>query len=216
MLKVTVCALEVVLTAWLPNASELLSICPEVRRPVPDSETAWVPTPVGIESEPEFAPILAGEYVSEYVQFELAASDAPQVVDPILKGAVTVAADTVALVLPVFVNVTVCAADVEPTVWLPNATDEGEAPSTARRPVPLRLAVYVPPAVLAVSVPACAPIVPGVKVTVMVQLAPDATLVPHVFVAANGPLAETLVTPRAVLPVLLSVTVCAAEVVPTP
>ncbi len=40
-------------------------------------------------------------------------------------GAATEIDDTVALTVPVFLTVTVCAADVVPTVWLPNASDVG-------------------------------------------------------------------------------------------
>jgi hypothetical protein len=55
----------------------------------------------------------------------------------------------------------------------------------------------------------------GVKVTLIVQLAPAATLAPQVLVWAKSPLAATLEMFRAALPVLVSVTVCGALVVPT-
>jgi hypothetical protein len=50
------------------------------------------------------------------VQLEPAASEAPQVVELKEKGAVTVATESDALVLPVFERVTVCTGLVEPTV----------------------------------------------------------------------------------------------------
>ena len=59
------------------------------------------------------------------------------------------------------------------------------------------------------------PVTVGVKVTLMVQLPPAATLAPQVLVWAKSPLAATPVMFKAALPVLYSVTVCGALVVPT-
>jgi hypothetical protein len=73
--------------------------------------------------------------------------------------------------------------------------------------------VCVPPEVLKVTAPVCEPIVVGAKVTDTVQLAPAARLAGHPCVAANGPDAVTEFTLTAVLPVLLSCTVCAVETV---
>jgi hypothetical protein len=55
----------------------------------------------------------------------------------------------------------------------------------------------------------------GVKVTLMMQLAPAATLAPQVLVWAKFPLAVTLVMFKAALPVFVRVTVWDALVVPT-
>jgi hypothetical protein len=64
-----------------------------------------------------------------------------------------------------------------------------------------------------------APVPLGVKITLMVQLDPAATLVPHVFVCAKSllltPVRLMLVTLRAMLPPLASEVTCAAEGVPT-
>jgi hypothetical protein len=55
----------------------------------------------------------------------------------------------------------------------------------------------------------------GVKVTLMVQLAPEATEPAQVFVWAKSPLAAIVSGVRAPLPVLVSVSVCGALVVET-
>lgn len=55
----------------------------------------------------------------------------------------------------------------------------------------------------------------GVKVTLIVQLAPAATEAPQLFVAAKSPLAAMLEISKAALPELVSVTVCTALVEPT-
>ena len=82
-------------------------------------------------------------------------------------------------------------------------------------PVPVRLTVCGLPVALSVTVmvPGWLPVAVGVKVTVMVQLAPAATEVPQVLVWAYGVLAAMLVMVSAPVPALVSVTVCAALVV---
>ena len=82
-------------------------------------------------------------------------------------------------------------------------------------PVPVRLTVCGLPVALSVTVmvPGWLPVAVGVKVTVMVQLAPAATEVPQVLVWAYGALAAMLVMFSAPVPALVSVTVCAALVV---
>src|SRR5437764_15173523 len=66
-----------------------------------------------------------------------------------------------------------------------------------------------------VIAPVRVPVAVGVKVTLMAQLAPAATDVPQVLVCMKSPLATMLVTLSATFPVLFSVTVCAALVVPS-
>jgi hypothetical protein len=68
---------------------------------------------------------------------------------------------------------------------------------------------------LTLSVPLRAPVAVGVKVTVIVQLAPAANVLPQLLVWAKSPLAATLLIVRGAFPVLLNVTVCAVLVVPT-
>ena len=120
---------------------------------------------------------------------------------------------------PVLVSVTVCAALVVPTVWLVKVSDVTErlAVVVGAVPVPVRLTVCGLPEALSVmlKVPVRVPDAVGVNVTLIVQLAPAATEPPHVSVSAKSALAAILpVIVRAALPVLDSVTVCAALVVP--
>src|SRR5579859_6159327 len=66
-----------------------------------------------------------------------------------------------------------------------------------------------------VTVPLREPLLLGLNVTLMVQLAPAATLVPQVFVWLNWPVAVMPVIVNVPVPVLLSVTVWALLVVNT-
>lgn len=68
---------------------------------------------------------------------------------------------------------------------------------------------------LMVIVPLRAPVAGGVNVTLIVQLAPGATLGLQLLVCAKSPLAAMLVTVNKPVPVFDSVTVCAELVVPT-
>ena len=74
------------------------------------------------------------------------------------------------------------------------------------RGLPLALSVIV-------SVPVRDPITVGVNVTLMAQVAPAATLAPQVFVWAKSPVTTMEVIARAVLPLFVRVTLCAALVV---
>lgn len=63
--------------------------------------------------------------------------------------------------------------------------------------------------------PVRCPFVVGLKVTVTVQLAPAARLVPQVVVRAKSPVVAMLLMVKEAFPVLLRVTGCAALVVLT-
>ena len=120
--------------------------------------------------------------------------------------------------VPVLVSVTVCAALGVLSCWLANVrvvADKLTAGAAAVVPLPVRLTVWGLPVALSVKVmvPGWLPVAVGVKVTVMVQLAPAATEVPQVLVWAYCALAVMLVMLRAPVPPLVSVTVCAALVV---
>ena len=65
------------------------------------------------------------------------------------------------------------------------------------------------------TVPVRLPAAVGVKVTLIVQFAPAATLDPHVLVSAKSPEAAIWVIESAALPELVKVTTCAALGVPT-
>src|SRR5438128_5108384 len=98
--------------------------------------------------------------------------------------------------------VTVSAPMLE-VIWKSSATPDKATLSglSAALSVIVRLPVRFPPAA-------------GVNVTLIVQLAPAATLLPQVLVWAKSPLAVMLVTFRTPFPVLLRVTLCAALVAP--
>ena len=83
-------------------------------------------------------------------------------------------------------------------------------------PVPLSAIVCGEPLALSatVRVPVRVPAAVGVNLTEMEQLPPEATLDPHVFVSAKSPEAVMDVMLRADPPELVSVTACAALVVP--
>lgn len=83
-------------------------------------------------------------------------------------------------------------------------------------PVPLRVTVCGEPVAVSeiVSVPVRAPIAVGVNLTEIAQLAPAATDDPQVFVSAKSPDAAIDLMSRTDPPELVSVTACAALVVP--
>src|SRR5690242_14091143 len=82
-------------------------------------------------------------------------------------------------------------------------------------PVPARdTTCGLPPLLLIVRLPLREPEVPGLNVTVTVQLAPAARLAPQLLVSEKSPLAEMPVRPRAALPVLVTLTVWAELLTP--
>src|SRR6202521_5998839 len=120
--------------------------------------------------------------------------------------------------VPEFVSVTVCAALAVLSCWVAKVrlvADKLTAGAATVVPLPVRLTVCGLPVALSVMVmvPGRLPVAVGVKVTVMVQLAAAATDVPQVLVWAYCVLAAMLVRLSAAVPVLVSVTVCAALVV---
>jgi hypothetical protein len=118
-------------------------------------------------------------------------------------------------------SVTACELVDEFTMVEAKVSEAGEMPASGAGvvPVPVKLTVWVLPAAplllsVTVNVPVRAPAAVGVKVTLMVQESPTATLLPQLLVWEKSPVMETLATASAALPVLLRVTVCAALVVP--
>src|SRR4051812_36231436 len=121
---------------------------------------------------------------------------------------------------PLFVSVTDCAALVVPTVWLAKVKLVGEnvtAAADAAFPVPESETICGLPAAESVTVnaPVRVPVCVGVKVTAMLQLAPAARLAGQELVCAKSPLVPILLTLSAAPPLFVSVTDCAALVVPT-
>src|SRR4051794_40216491 len=85
----------------------------------------------------------------------------------------TVTAPTAKLAVPVFVTVIVCAADVVLVFWFPKVSDVPLSDSAGAVPVPLTLTMLGdPPALCAIeTVAVFAPVVVGVNVTLIVQVA---------------------------------------------
>ena len=98
---------------------------------------------------------------------------------------------------------------------MPKVKLVGKKLALGATPVPVSDTVCGLPVALSVKVmvPGWLPVAVGVNVTLIVQLAPAATELPQVLLSAYCALAVMLVTLSAAVPVLVSVTVCAALVV---
>src|SRR5437667_12525333 len=94
---------------------------------------------------------------------------------------------------------------------------EREKSAAMLEPAPVRLTVCGLPEVLSVArrLPVRVPDAVGENVTLMAQVPPTATELPQLSVSAKSPLVEIVVIAKAAEPVFVSVTVCAALVVPT-
>ena len=123
--------------------------------------------------------------------------------------------------LPLLLRVAVCAVLVVPMDTLPKARLVGERPSSGAMPVPERLTVCGLPLALSVMLTEAVrlPLAAGLNVTLIVQLLPAATELPHVLVWAKSlallPVRARLVILKVALPVLLRVAICAVLVAPT-
>lgn len=125
------------------------------------------------------------------------------------------AAETLNTVFPVLFRVTDCAPDIEPTLVEANVKLLPEREAAVWEPTPVNVTVLFPALVAKVSKPEVAPMVDGVNVTLAEQFAPAAKVAGQLVDAAKAPVVETPDTVTASLPVLLSVTELAADVVPT-
>jgi hypothetical protein len=170
-------------------------------------------TLLAIETEAVRLPLAEGVKVTLIVQVAPAATLDPQVLDwaksPAL-APVRVTLETVKAAFPVLLRVKDFAALVELNGWLAKLRLEGETLIPAAAPVPERLTVWAL-TLLAIETAAVRfPLAEGVKVTLMVQLAPAATLDPQLLVWAKSPafvpVIVTLEIVRAELPELLMVT----------
>lgn len=130
----------------------------------------------------------------------------------------------VSAAVPVFESVSVCAAEVLPAFVLGKVMLVGESAAVgiaAATPVPVRVRVcgeFVAVSVT-VTVSVNVPVVCGLKVMVKVQLALAASVEPQVVAvwvkSALLPVRTTLASVAVAVPVLATVTVCAALVWPT-
>src|SRR5579859_1557501 len=160
-------------------------------------------------------PAAVGVKVTLTVQFAAAAMLVPQVL-VWAKSPVAAMAVTVTALAPVLVSVTVWTALVVPTATGPK--NKIRVDCCKPSPTPYSGKVKVPSGAPDAMdrVPVCPPAEIGENVTLMVQLAPAARLVPQVLVSAKGALVVMPVMLTAVAAVLVIVVVWAALVVPTP
>jgi hypothetical protein len=108
--RVTACALDVVLIVWVPNARLDGDVASTASRPVPLSATVFTPPFVSIVNVPACAPIEVGANETLTVQLLPTATDKPQLCVaeywPFTETPLTVRA-----VLPVLLSVTPCAVE---------------------------------------------------------------------------------------------------------
>jgi hypothetical protein len=176
--------------------------------------------------EAVLVPVAVGLNVTLIVQFAPAARLAPQVFvcekSPLFVPLMAMPEPLkVSVAFPVFVNVTFCEALVVPTGWPVNVRLAEDKPTTGAIPVPDNKTLCGLPPALSVMVMLAArlPVAVGLKVTLMEQFAPAATLAPHVFVCEKSPLfvpvMAMLEIVNVAVPVLVSVTICTALLMPT-
>jgi hypothetical protein len=156
---------------------------------------------------PVLVPLAVGLKVTLMVQEALAATREPQVL-VWEKSPLVLMLLMLSVAFPVFVSVTVWGLLVVPTAWAGKVKEVEERLAAGPVPVPVRLTVWVEGLALSVMVrvPVLVPAVVGLKVTLMAQLAPAATLEPQVLVWEKSPLILMLLMLRVALPVFVSVT----------
>jgi hypothetical protein len=225
--SVVVMGAEVVFNVWLPKARE------DGEKPVP----ACVPFPVkatfcglagALSVKVRFAtraPVVAGVNVTLTTHEALTARVPPQVSAEMAKSAafvpVSVIEERVSGAPPGFETVTDKAEEVTLTVWLPKARFVGLKPIAATpEPVPLSGTVWGLAGALSATETLAerAPATCGLNVTLIVQVPAGAT-VPQLFACENEvalvPVIVTLEMIRLPEPVLVTVTACGDELVPT-
>jgi hypothetical protein len=228
LVRVTVWAVLVISTGWLEKArlvGERLAE-PVVLVPVPERLTVWgLPLALSVMlSEAARLPLADGVKVTLIVQMAPAATLDPQLL--VWAKSLALVPETAMLVtlkaaLPELVRVIVWAVLVAPTDWFPKARLVGETLATRAVPVPERLTFWGLPVALSVMVSEAArlPLAEGLKVTLIVQVAPAATELPQLLVWAKSlalvPETAMLVTLKAALPELVRVIVWAVLVAPT-
>ena len=177
-----------------------------------------------IVTEAVRVPGAVGAKVTLRVQLAPVATEVPQVLTW-LKSPVFAPVKATLLMLraalPVFVSVTGCTPLVVPRVWLSKIRLVTVRLTAGPLPVPVRFKLCGLRAALSVIVNTAlrVPGAEGVNVTLIAQLAPAATELPHVLVWVKSPglvpVKVKLVMLKVTFPVLLSVAVCATLVVPT-
>ena len=151
--------------------------------PIPSSATVCVPVERLKVSEPAWVPVAVGVNVTLTVQVFPAARE---VLQPVVsaKGPLITILRMVMEVVPRFESVTTWALLFLFSTCAGKVTPAGETVTLGAvlLPVPLRLTVWVPALSETVKSPVTAPETVGVKVTLMVQAKPGATLDPQLLV----------------------------------
>jgi hypothetical protein len=183
--------------------------------PVSASVCGLLVAPVVTVRLPDLVPVAAGANCTLTVHVPLAGIELPQVF---------VCGNSAGALTPLTVtgnddgllNVAVITALVAPTITFPKLWLAGVSVRFTT-PVPLSPtgAAGGVAFVATARLPLRAPVAAGVNVTLMVQVAPAATLDPHVWVAAKSPLAVTEFTASATAWLFFSCTLRAADVEPT-
>jgi hypothetical protein len=198
----------------------------EKSTPVPVSEAVWVLPLVESSvtiSAPVLVPVVVGENVTLMMQL-VATARVEEQVFVWAKSPVTAMLAIFSVAVPLLLRVTFFAALVVVSLTEPQMSEVDESEATGPIPVPDRETEgAVPPAlVFTVTLPVRAPRAVGVKVTLMVQEAFVASVLDPVGQLLNWAKSPTLVPLSAMLlmlsgaaPVLVTVIVCAAVVVPT-
>jgi hypothetical protein len=178
--------------------------------PVPASVTVWgLPSALSVMvTAPVLAPPALGSKVTLRVQLALGATLDPQLL-AWEESPLALMLSMLRVALPVLLRVTISALLVVPTVWAGNVKEAGESFTVVELPpVPVRLTVWVSGLALSkmVTAPVLVPVAVGVKVTVMMQEAPAATLEPQLLVWEKFPLTLKLAMLSVAFPVFSSLT----------
>src|SRR5271155_1789207 len=207
-ITVTLIAALVVVSACDPNA-KLLGVTVTVAVPgvpVPVKVTiCGLPVPVSVNViAPVRVPVAVGLNVIENTHGSAST--------PMLRHCANVApakSPVVTMLLkisgkfPLFDTVTVCAALVVPTAWLPNVNEVGAIPIASATPVPLRATVCGLPVALSVNVivPLRVPAAVGVNVICNLHAGPPAAMLGHCasVAPAKSPVITMLVNVTAVV-----------------
>lgn len=174
LVSVTVWAALVVLRTWLPKLSVVAERLTNDATPVPcKAIDCGLPEALSvIATEPRRRPSASGANVIAMAQFAPAATEVPQLLVCPKSPAATIEM-TVRVAVPVLVSVTLCAELDVPTCWPLNVKLVAERLTAGARPVPVRPTVcgLLEALSIIVTVPLRVPVVVGVKVAEMVQLA---------------------------------------------
>jgi hypothetical protein len=184
----------------------------------PKDTTCGLPAALSvIVIEPFLLPSAVGVKVTLMVQLAATARVVPQVL-VCAKSPVATMLVIFRAAVPGLLNVTACGGLVVPKGWLAKVKLVGDKLTRGDgRPFPASVIVCGLSDALSVmfTEPYRSPGTVGVKVTLMMQLAPTARLAPQVLVWAKSPLAEMLIMIKVALPVFVRVTVWGALVLPT-